>query len=125
MLKNAPILAIRGVDTDENEPSKVSMKWGVPNRSCTLHATASVRHRERFYTCCPCVLVKHSTRIYCCGCLSIYGKRLVGCIECLTCAEYFTDAEFPPEPSSLGVVEGDSANIGSTGIAAEDVVCKE
>ena len=28
MLKNAPPLAIRGVDTDENEPSKVSMKWG-------------------------------------------------------------------------------------------------
>ena len=28
MLKNAPILAIRGVDTEENEPSKVSMKWG-------------------------------------------------------------------------------------------------
>ena len=28
MLKNAPTLAIRGVDTDENEPSKVSMKWG-------------------------------------------------------------------------------------------------
>ena len=28
MLKNAPTLATRGVDTDENEPSKVSMKWG-------------------------------------------------------------------------------------------------
>ena len=28
MLQNAPFLAIRGVDTAENEPSKVSMKWG-------------------------------------------------------------------------------------------------
>ena len=37
MLKNAPTLVIRGVDTEENEPSKVSMKWGVPNRSCTRH----------------------------------------------------------------------------------------
>ena len=27
MLKNTPALAIRGVDTAENEPSKVSMKW--------------------------------------------------------------------------------------------------
>ena len=26
MLKNAPTLVIRGVDTEENEPSKVSMK---------------------------------------------------------------------------------------------------
>ena len=26
MLKNAPILVIRGVDTEENEPSEVSMK---------------------------------------------------------------------------------------------------
>ena len=50
MLKNAPTLAIRGVDTDENEPSKVSMKWGsfgfqkkmgVPNRSCTRHVIRS------------------------------------------------------------------------------------
>ena len=45
MLKNAPTLAIGGVDTDENEPSKVSMKWGskkmgVPNRSCTRHTGA-------------------------------------------------------------------------------------
>ena len=28
MLKNAPNLAIRGLDTAENEPPKVSMKWG-------------------------------------------------------------------------------------------------
>ena len=31
MLKNAPALAIRGVDTAENEPSKVSRKWGAQN----------------------------------------------------------------------------------------------
>ena len=49
MLKNAPALAMRGVDRAENEPSKVSMKkvvffyprsskkMGVPNRSCTRH----------------------------------------------------------------------------------------
>ena len=28
MLQNAPFLAIRGLDTAENEPSKVSLKWG-------------------------------------------------------------------------------------------------
>ena len=37
MLKNASFLAIVAVDTDENEPSKVSMKWRVPKRSCTRH----------------------------------------------------------------------------------------
>ena len=28
MLQNAPFLDIKGLDTAENEPSKVSMKWG-------------------------------------------------------------------------------------------------
>ena len=37
MLKNAPTLAIRGVDTAENELPTVSQKYGVTNRSCTRH----------------------------------------------------------------------------------------
>ena len=32
------LLATIGVDTAENGPSKVSMKWGFPNWSCTRHA---------------------------------------------------------------------------------------
>ena len=42
MLKNAPNLAIRGVDTDENEPSKVSMKWGSQTGVAPVMRTARV-----------------------------------------------------------------------------------
>ena len=78
----------------QSDPGAITSKcWKITNDFLSLPCW--------LYTCCPCVLVKHSTRIYCCGCLSIYSKRLVGCNPC---AEYFTDAEFPPEPSSLGVV---------------------
>ena len=37
MLKNAALVANIGVDTTENEPSKVSRKYGVPNGSSRGH----------------------------------------------------------------------------------------
>ena len=37
-LSNGAFLAKFGIDTAENELPKVSMKRGVPDRSCTPHA---------------------------------------------------------------------------------------
>jgi len=66
----------------------------------------------------PFVLLWHSTRIYFCGCLCVYLKRLwlmVCCFLCRTCdcCWMYTDKEFPPNETSLGEVKGDTANSSS------------
>ena len=46
MLKNAPTLAIRGVDTAENEPSEVSMKGRAQTGAAPVLRQKGKRKRE-------------------------------------------------------------------------------
>lgn len=59
--------------------------------------------------CCPLVLVLHSFRIYGFTCIGIYCRRVFWLLFG-RCTEYYSDSEFPPNDSSLGVVGGDFAN---------------
>eukprot|EP00931_Biecheleriopsis_adriatica_P080087 TRINITY_DN53447_c0_g1_i1.p1 TRINITY_DN53447_c0_g1~~TRINITY_DN53447_c0_g1_i1.p1 ORF type:complete len:497 (+),score=112.00 TRINITY_DN53447_c0_g1_i1:51-1541(+) len=76
----------------------------------------------RFYNviCCPFVLCIWATSIYCCGCVRVYLNRglykfccclcrAVSCWICCCWSWKYTDKDFPPNVSSLGEVEGDSA----------------
>eukprot|EP00434_Breviolum_minutum_P008989 symbB.v1.2.007918.t1/scaffold495.1/size259991/2 len=63
---------------------------------------------------CPCVLCIWACSIYCCGCLRVYMNRGLYKFCCCLCRAFnccwlYTDQDFPPEASSLGNVQGDSA----------------
>ncbi|CAD7954100.1 unnamed protein product [Amoebophrya sp. A120] len=87
----------------------------------------------------PIVLCYHAIRIYCCSCLGIHLKRSFHRFCCFCChacdwtcrcfgiiwtccAWSYVDHKFPPCPSSLGNVGGDSAAQGQAATIHEKVV---